>query len=179
MMKTNKSCSRNSTFSRREFLVSSGAGLTAFAIASGLGPGFVMAQGNQNPALPDRSPNRKLLLKGGLILSMDDAVGDFEQGDVLIEGSTITAVGPNINAGDAQVIDASRMIIMPGFVDTHRHSWQGQLRNILPNGKLQERSRHRSPRISTVPAHYYPWPMPWDRTTPISTAPVSRMQNSN
>jgi len=28
------------------------------------------------------------------------------------------------------------MIVMPGFVDTHRHIWQGQLRNILPNGRL-------------------------------------------
>jgi 5-methylthioadenosine/S-adenosylhomocysteine deaminase len=33
------------------------------------------------------------------------------------------------------------MIVMPGFVDTHRHIWEGQLRNILPNGLLST-ARH-------------------------------------
>ena len=33
------------------------------------------------------------------------------------------------------------MIVMPGFVDTHRHMWQGALRNILPNGLLSDYQR--------------------------------------
>ena len=33
------------------------------------------------------------------------------------------------------------MIAMPGFVDTHRHMWQGSLRNILPNGLLSDYGR--------------------------------------
>ena len=33
------------------------------------------------------------------------------------------------------------MIVMPGFVDTHRHMWQGALRNILPNGLLSDYGR--------------------------------------
>jgi cytosine/adenosine deaminase-related metal-dependent hydrolase len=66
---------------------------------------------------------------------MDAKLGDFEKADVLIEGSKIAAVGPNLEAS-ADVIDASDMIVMPGFVDSHRHIWQGQLRNILPNGRL-------------------------------------------
>src|SRR6185369_4798117 len=57
--------------------------------------------------------------------------------DVLIEKGLIAAVRPNISA-DAQVIDAANMIVMPGFVDTHRHMWQGAVRNSLPNGLLND-----------------------------------------
>ena len=81
---------------------------------------------------------RPILIKGGCVLSLDRAVGDFEQADVLIEGRKISAVQPNISAANAQVIDASNAIVMPGFVDTHRHMWQGILRNVLPDGSLED-----------------------------------------
>ncbi|HLF43789.1 MAG TPA: amidohydrolase family protein [Acidimicrobiia bacterium] len=70
------------------------------------------------------------LLQGGTVLSLDPKVGNFEKGDLLIEGSKIAAVGPEIHADDAEIIDASNTIVMPGFVDTHRHLWEGILRNI-------------------------------------------------
>ena len=85
---------------------------------------------------PSGAVGQRILLKGGVVLTMDPALGDFERADVLIEGSKIAAVGPNLTAS-AAVVDASGMIVMPGFVDTHRHIWQGQLRNLLPNGRLQ------------------------------------------
>jgi cytosine/adenosine deaminase-related metal-dependent hydrolase len=72
----------------------------------------------------------RTLLKNGIVLSLDPKVGNFHKADVLIEGSKIAAVGPDLSAGDAQVVDASNMIIMPGFIDTHRHVWEGILRNI-------------------------------------------------
>jgi len=80
-------------------------------------------------------PGQRLLLKGGVVLTMDPRLGDFENADVLIEGSKIAAVGASLPA-NAPIVDASNMIVMPGFVDTHHHIWQGQLRNILPNGRL-------------------------------------------
>jgi len=80
------------------------------------------------------------ILKGGRVLSMDPKIGDFERADVLIEGSTISMVQPDIRSS-AKVIDASNMIVMPGFVDTHRHAWQAQLRNIIPNGTLGDYMR--------------------------------------
>ncbi|MDR7484685.1 MAG: amidohydrolase family protein [Armatimonadota bacterium] len=73
---------------------------------------------------------KRTLLKGGCVLSLDRTVGNFRQADVLIEGSRIAAVGPNLVAADAEVIDASNTIVMPGFIDTHRHMWEGILRNI-------------------------------------------------
>src|SRR5262245_11147494 len=82
------------------------------------------------------APGRAILIKGGCVLSLDRAVGDFEQADVLIEGTKIAALRPNIEAPNADVIDAVNMIVMPAFVDTHRHMWQGILRNVLPDCSL-------------------------------------------
>lgn len=57
-------------------------------------------------------------------------MGNVPRGDVLIEGTRIAGVGPSLHAPDAEVLDASQMIVAPGFVDTHRHCWEGILRNI-------------------------------------------------
>ena len=84
------------------------------------------------------APGRAILIKGGCVLTLDRAIGDFEQADVLVEGGKISAVRPNISAPNAEVIDAARMIVMPGMVDTHRHMWQGILRNVLPDGSLED-----------------------------------------
>ena len=86
---------------------------------------------------PAAAQTGRMLLKGGCVLSLDPKVGDFDTADVLIEKGLIAAVRPNISA-DAQVIDAANMIVMPGFVDTHRHMWQGAVRNSLPNGLLND-----------------------------------------
>jgi 5-methylthioadenosine/S-adenosylhomocysteine deaminase len=74
--------------------------------------------------------SKRILIQNGCVLTLDKKVGNFHQADVLIEGTKISAVGPNLSAADAEVIDASDMIVMPGFVDTHRHVWEGILRNI-------------------------------------------------
>jgi cytosine/adenosine deaminase-related metal-dependent hydrolase len=113
--------------SRRRFLSS----LAAAGAISGFPEVALTAQ---------RQGAQRLLLKGGSVLSMDPRVGQLERGDVLIEGSRIAEVGPNITAS-ATTIDASNSIVMPGFVDTHRHMWQGALRNILPDGLLSDYTR--------------------------------------
>src|SRR5262245_25901638 len=64
---------------------------------------------------------RRLLIRGGHVLSMDAAVGDFAEADVLVSGRRIEAIGPDLDAGGAEVVDATGMIVMPGFVDTHHH----------------------------------------------------------
>ena len=69
------------------------------------------------------------------MLSLDPKVGDFASGDVLIEDGKIREVRPNIDvSADAAVVDASNRILIPGFVDTHSHSYQGLLRSSLANG---------------------------------------------
>ena len=79
---------------------------------------------------------RRLLIKGGVVLSMDPQVGDHASADILIEGGKIREVRPDIAAADAVVVDAGDRIVVPGFIDTHHHCYQALLRNILPNGLL-------------------------------------------
>ena len=74
-------------------------------------------------------PGRRMLIKGGIVMSMDDAVGNFVKGDVLIEGAKILEVGPSIDAPDATVIDAAGKIVIPGFIDTHHHQFETALRS--------------------------------------------------
>ena len=83
----------------------------------------------------EREPGHRLLLKGGVVLTLDAQVGDFANGDVLIEGKKILAVGRNLSTA-ATVVDASGMIVMPGFVDTHHHQYETILRSILADGNL-------------------------------------------
>ena len=79
---------------------------------------------------------RRTLIKGGTVISVDPAVGDFERGDVLIENGAIAAVGAGLEAGDAEVIDAADRIVLPGLIDTHRHTWQALFRNIASDWTL-------------------------------------------
>ena len=91
-----------------------------------------------DPELGRLQAQRRILLKGGVVLTLDRQVGDFAQADVLIEDGKIREVRPNIavSADAAAIVDASNRIIVPGFIDTHSHSYQGILRNILSNGRV-------------------------------------------
>jgi cytosine/adenosine deaminase-related metal-dependent hydrolase/ribose/xylose/arabinose/galactoside ABC-type transport system permease subunit len=88
------------------------------------------------------SPTGRKLIRGGTVLSMDPDVGDLAGGDVLIDGDRIVEVARSLSAADAEVIDASGMIVMPGFVDSHRHIWEGLLRNIGTDVPLEGRSSY-------------------------------------
>jgi 5-methylthioadenosine/S-adenosylhomocysteine deaminase len=79
----------------------------------------------------------RLLLRGGHVLTVDPDIGDLPNGDVLIEGDTIAAVAPNVDA-DAEVVDVSGKILIPGFVDTHRHTWEAAIRGSAPNATLDD-----------------------------------------
>jgi 5-methylthioadenosine/S-adenosylhomocysteine deaminase len=79
---------------------------------------------------------RKTLIKGGTVLSMDERVGNFEAGDVLVDGAKIVEVAASIHAPEAAVIDASGHIVMPGFVDAHSHQFETALRSFLADGIL-------------------------------------------
>jgi 5-methylthioadenosine/S-adenosylhomocysteine deaminase len=64
-----------------------------------------------------------ILVRGGHVVTMDPALGDVPEGDVLIEDGRIVRVGKDLEAPGATVIDAARMIVMPGFVEVHWHMW--------------------------------------------------------
>ncbi len=107
-----------------------------------------MATGKANDAVLDRMQatsadvRRRVLLRGGTVLTMDPRLGDFATADVLIEGSKIVAVGPDLASsasdGQAIVVDLNGAIVMPGMHDTHRHAWQGQFRRLLPDAGVTQ-----------------------------------------
>src|SRR5262249_23284211 len=128
---------RKAQISRRRFMTSAAAVFAAGV--AGRVPAFA------------QSPSRTLI-KGGVVLSFDRGVGDFDKADVLIEGSRIIAVRPDISA-QATVIDATDMIVLPGFIDTHHHCYQSALRNVLANGLLSDYFRDIS---GAATNHYRP-----------------------
>ncbi len=72
---------------------------------------------------------KRILIKGGTVLTLSKEVPNFDKADVLVADGVIEEVGENVRARDAEVIDASETIVMPGFVDTHRHLWKTLFRN--------------------------------------------------
>ena len=116
--------------SRRNFLKAS-----AGVVAAGAIPATASAQGI-GTELNRLQGSRRILLKGGVVLTMDRQLGDFAKADVLIEDGRIREIRPDIAASDAFVVDALNRVITPGFIDTHSHSYQGILRNILSNGRV-------------------------------------------
>jgi len=127
--------------SRRQFLHAGTATLLGSALATVVSERPASAQSAsdsrtlQRIEQLSRRQNGRILIKGGTVLSMDPAVGDFVKGDVLIEGKKIAAVRAHIDA-QAEVIDATDMIVIPGFVDAHRHCWENQFRRAIPNADL-------------------------------------------
>jgi len=119
---------------RREFV------LAATGMIAGAAGGVGQARAADQPGNERRLAGGRVLLKGGVVLTFDPTIGDFEKADVLIEGKKIVAVQPKIDAA-ATVIEASKMIVLPGFIDSHHHCYQGALRNIQTNGLLDDYSR--------------------------------------
>jgi cytosine/adenosine deaminase-related metal-dependent hydrolase len=120
------------TVSRRTVLSTGSSAVAGLALTRVADAAQAFERNTPPPALNLR---QRLLLRGGTIISLDPQVGNLATGDILIEGKTISAIAPSLSAPGATVIDASNAILIPGFVDCHRHSWEGQLRRINPNAR--------------------------------------------
>ena len=81
---------------------------------------------------PQHQPEtmKKTLIRNATVLSMDDDVGDFARADILVDGQTIAAIGPDLGATADEVIDGSGHVVTPGLVNAHIHTWEYQLRGI-------------------------------------------------
>lgn len=98
---------------------------------------------------PHQPPHRRTLIRGGHIVTMDPVLGNLPVGDVLIEGDKIVAVGENLPKQGAAVIDAAGMIVIPGYVDNHKHLWESLVRGISSNATAQE---HRALVLDPLPS---------------------------
>lgn len=80
--------------------------------------------------------SERTLIKGAIVLTQDEGLGELPNADVLIEDDRIAAVGPNLDVADARIIDATGDIVIPGFIDTHRHTWETSIRTCAPDYTL-------------------------------------------
>ncbi|MEV0640441.1 amidohydrolase family protein [Streptomyces sp. NPDC050619] len=106
------------------------------------------------------TPKGRILIRNGHVIDTEPQPVAHAHTDVLIEGGKITAVGRNLRAKGAVVIDATDRIVLPGFVDTHRHVWHSALRSAAIDielgayfrllGQVGPRFRPQDVRIATL-----------------------------
>ncbi|KAF7294537.1 5-methylthioadenosine/S-adenosylhomocysteine deaminase n1 [Mycena indigotica] len=83
--------------------------------------------------------SNSILLKNGIILVHDenDHITPIKS-DLLVVGNTIADIRPHIDASslDTIILDCTRKLVSPGFIDTHHHVWQTQLKGRHANDTL-------------------------------------------
>ncbi|KAL1901057.1 hypothetical protein Sste5346_002124 [Sporothrix stenoceras] len=87
--------------------------------------------------------SRSWMFRNATVISVDETIGTVPNCDVYVEDGVIKEVGPKLELppsgkADVEVIDATNAILSPGFVDTHRHMWQTQLRTITGDFTLTD-----------------------------------------
>ncbi len=85
----------------------------------------------------------RILLRGGCILTLGAKTPNFLQADLLVDDGRVAEVGPGLRARDAEVVDATDTVVMPGFVDTHRHASTSLFKNVgewEPGGAARPRA---------------------------------------
>ncbi|MBR0853245.1 amidohydrolase family protein [Bradyrhizobium liaoningense] len=95
---------------------------------------------------------RRTLIRSATVISMDDAIGDLATCDVLVEGSRIADVRPSIDlgSGEAEIVDGTGRIVIPGLINAHMHTWQTGLRGFAANWTLLEYFRRMHAGLATV-----------------------------
>jgi hypothetical protein len=120
--------------SRRGFIgavtVLSAAGLTACS-ATSQQSSRLWAADRASGKLP---PRGEFVVRNAYIVTMDPKLGDIPSGDVHVRDGALVAVGPNLTASNAEVIDGRNRIACPGFIDTHFHLWGSFARGVVADG---------------------------------------------
>src|SRR5882724_1543395 len=76
---------------------------------------------------------KRIHIRGAQIVTMDESLGDFASADILVEDGAVRAVGPSLDAADAERIDGAGMIALPGIIDAHTCLSQTVLRGYVPD----------------------------------------------
>ena len=95
----------------------------------------------------------RTVIRNGWVVSMDPDIGTIAGADVLIEDGAIVAVDNDIDGAEAEIIDASGMIVMPGLINAHLHTWQTGIRGIAGDWSLEQyfKYMHRGMAASFTP----------------------------
>ncbi|HEX7304790.1 amidohydrolase family protein [Lentzea sp.] len=102
-------------------------------LAKSVGAALAVSATTTVPASADTS-RRRYLIRGGAVVTVDEKLGVLPRADVLVDDGEIAGIGPGLTARGAQVVDATGMIVMPGFVNTHFHMWSALGRNFVADG---------------------------------------------
>ena len=92
----------------------------------------------------------RVLLKSGIVVTQDKALGVLPKGDVLIDGDRIAEIAPDLSIESAETIDCAGHFVLPGLINAHIHTWQTALRSVAANWTLLEYFRHVHAGLATV-----------------------------
>ena len=82
-------------------------------------------------AISGRLPQRsEFVVRNAYVITMDPKLGDLRAADIHVRDGAIVAVGPNLDAPAAAVIDGRAMVVLPGLIETHWHMWNTLARNM-------------------------------------------------
>ncbi|HZN79788.1 MAG TPA: amidohydrolase family protein [Mycobacterium sp.] len=102
----------------------------------------------------------RTLLRNAIVLTMDDDIGDFARGDVLIEDGVISRIGVDLTA-DAHVLDCTDKIVLPGFVNSHLHMFQTALRGYWSDALADDYFAQSRTGRDAIFHHYTPEDVYW------------------
>ncbi|NML43106.1 amidohydrolase family protein [Ramlibacter sp. G-1-2-2] len=92
---------------------------------------------------------KQTLVRGATVITMDQQ-GDLPRADILVRGDCIVEIAPSLKVDDAEVVDASGSIVIPGLVNAHMHTWQTALRGLAANWTLLEYFQKMHAGLATV-----------------------------
>jgi cytosine/adenosine deaminase-related metal-dependent hydrolase len=125
--------------SRRNLMKAAAIGLGSIGITGGAKfNGHAAPKGKGSVLVTEDRIKSKILISGGVVLTLVDDARSLEPTDVLVERGRIAAIGSNLNTKGASQIDANGCVVMPGLVNAHLHCWQTPLRGIGVNWTLND-----------------------------------------
>lgn len=80
----------------------------------------LMVSCQTQPAVQQAQPEYDLLITGGHII--DGSGSPWYEGEVAVKDGKIAAIGRLVNPTARRVIDATGLVVAPGFIDLHSHS---------------------------------------------------------
>ncbi|MGQ3413686.1 amidohydrolase family protein [Natrinema sp. LN54] len=137
-----------SDVSRRNYLKLGSA--TALSFAS---LGSAEAADRSGTVDSDGDSNGRIVIKDGTIVPVDSDIGVRRDSDVLVVDGTIERIERSIDETDAHVIDASDAIVIPGFVNSHLHTWQAGVRGVAGDWSFSE---YLDTMLGEISSHYRP-----------------------
>jgi cytosine/adenosine deaminase-related metal-dependent hydrolase len=89
------------------------------------------------------------LIRNATVITME-AEGVLENADVLVSGDQLSAIGAQISASGADIVDGTGYILIPGLINSHMHTWQTALRGVAANWTLLEYFQNMHSGLATV-----------------------------